>query len=58
MTAFEPAQFNRDPEGIPESRRRPTLPGMSAGERVSEAADRLLLKTVVAGGKPGKEIFS
>jgi hypothetical protein len=27
------AQFNRDPEDIPESRRQPALSGMSGGER-------------------------
>lgn len=26
--------FNRDPQDIPESRRKPILPGMSEGERV------------------------
>jgi hypothetical protein len=29
------AQFNRDPEDIPESRRQPTHSGMSGGERAS-----------------------
>jgi hypothetical protein len=29
--------FNRDPKDIPESRRQPTLPGMSGGERASRS---------------------
>jgi hypothetical protein len=28
--------FNRDPQGIPESRRMPTLAGIPGGERASE----------------------
>jgi hypothetical protein len=38
------ASFNRDSQGIPESRRKPIFAGMSEEERVSDARHALLFE--------------